>query len=363
MGFKSFFNRLSTVFHIGSHREKKLLKQAQKTNDPTPPPAQPPAEQKEPPPSASLPAKPKYDHTECSFVKLHGQTVAKRPGSLTPDMPFAIEDCEDSNIFIFTPTAQVTVDNVKRCFVYIAPCDGSVFIRDAQDCTFVVACRQFRLRDAQSVRVSLYAATQPVIESSRHARFSCFRYVYPELEVQFALTRLPILLNEWSNIYDFTASSGRNWSVEPQLDSALFPRPPADSGVTPDFTAPSVVPPTLGTLPRSNPGSVIFLSFATPSATAEMMRRLRSHIIIVRIKERTYLPADIPLLFGHIFEPTILGLVAQKDRVIAAELEGTETNALLLLENSNPPLPDLHAIYFSRNREAAVKELKLFFGG
>ncbi|KAI8585432.1 tubulin binding cofactor C-domain-containing protein [Geranomyces variabilis] len=361
MGFKSFFKRLSAVFQIGGSRAKKP---AQKTTDPPPPaPVQQRPPEPQPPAAATTPAKPKYDPAECTFAKLNNQTVAKRPGQLTPDMPFAIEDCEDSNIFIFTPTAQVTVDNVKRCFIFIAPCDGSVFIRDAQECTFVVACRQFRLRDAKSVRVSLYAATQPVIESSRHIRFSCFRYVYPELEAQFALTRLPILFNEWSNVYDFTATTGQNWTVEPQLDPNLFPPPPPDLNVNPTFAAPNVVPQTLGALPRSTLGSMIFLSFATPPATAEMLRRLRGHITIIRIKERTYLPVDIPLLFGHITDPTILQLVAQKDRVIAAELEGTETNALLLLENSNPPLAEMHAIYFSRSREAAGKELKLFFGG
>ncbi|TPX60433.1 hypothetical protein PhCBS80983_g01775 [Powellomyces hirtus] len=372
MGFKSLFQRLKVVFRVAPSQNAPPNPKPKKQKKPKrPPPASaspnPEITITAPTPTHAQPPKsplvrPKYNPEECTFAKLQGKTVAKAPGQITSDTPFTIEDCEDSNIFILTPTAQVTIDCVKRCFIFIAPCDGSVFIRDAEECTFVVASRQFRVRDARALHISLYAATQPVIETSRHVRFSCFRYVYAGLADQFAGTKLPLLLNEWSNIYDFSATKGDNWALEPQLDPTTYPAPPPDT-VTPDWDAPNVVPHTLGALPRSKNGSMILLSFTTPSTTAEMLRRLRGHITIVQIRERAYSESDVPLLFGHITDTDVLRLVKQKGRCIAAELEGTETNALLLLENSRPPLADLHCIYFSRSRESASKELRLFFGG
>ena len=48
----------------------------------------------------------------------------------------------------------------------------------------------------------------------------------PARQDQFSLANLPTLLNEWSDVYDFTASKGANWALESPLvmpfSAALF---------------------------------------------------------------------------------------------------------------------------------------------
>lgn len=56
-----------------------------------------------------------------------------------------------------------------------------MFVRDTIDSTVLVACGQFRVRDCTSLRISLFCSTQPVIESSRELKFSCYQLYYNQL--------------------------------------------------------------------------------------------------------------------------------------------------------------------------------------
>ena len=63
-------------------------------------------------------------------------------------------------------------------------CVCSLFMRDCQQCRFVLACQQFRTRDCRHIDAFFLCESQPIIESSTKMRFACFRYYYPELEGQ-----------------------------------------------------------------------------------------------------------------------------------------------------------------------------------
>ena len=58
----------------------------------------------------------------------------------------------------------------------------SLFIRDCQQCRFVLACQQFRTRDCRLIDAFFLCESQPIIESSSKMKFACFKYFYPELE-------------------------------------------------------------------------------------------------------------------------------------------------------------------------------------
>jgi protein XRP2 len=78
----------------------------------------------------------------------------------------------------------------------------------------VAACGQFRTRDCSKIDIFLYCATQPIIEASRHLRFACFQFWYPELRNQFRSAGLSPFNNLWWNIHDFTPGEGsENWSL------------------------------------------------------------------------------------------------------------------------------------------------------
>lgn len=154
-----------------------------------------------------------YDPADFMFSKIVNGTSVKLPKSIPNGMPINIEDCESSSIFIYDVTAQVMVDSCKSCFIFIGPSEGSIFIRDCKDCIIVCASQQFRMRDCENIKLSMYVSSQPIIETSTLIDIGSFWYNYPELKNQFAKANLPIIKNEWWNIYDFNDKTGKNWKV------------------------------------------------------------------------------------------------------------------------------------------------------
>ena len=55
------------------------------------------------------------------------------------------------------------------------------------DCQCVIACQQFRMKNSKRCTISLFTATQPVIESSSKIKFACFQCQYPQLKSKFVL--------------------------------------------------------------------------------------------------------------------------------------------------------------------------------
>lgn len=59
---------------------------------------------------------------------------------------FSCDNLVDCDVFILDFSSQVQIDDCKNCRFFIGPVDGSFFVRNSTNCTFTVACRQFRAR-------------------------------------------------------------------------------------------------------------------------------------------------------------------------------------------------------------------------
>lgn len=46
---------------------------------------------------------------------------------------FAIKNCSNCEIYLYDHFAQVFVDDLKNCKVFIGPTEGSIFVRDCED--------------------------------------------------------------------------------------------------------------------------------------------------------------------------------------------------------------------------------------
>ena len=118
---------------------------------------------------------------------------------------FVIQNCENSNIYLFDHINTVTIDDCKNCKMFIGPTkvhgtliltliywlnksfdlnrkhisqfhdstnyQGAIFLRDCSDCVVVVACGQFRTRDCRNIETFLCCSTQPIIESTVKIRW------------------------------------------------------------------------------------------------------------------------------------------------------------------------------------------------
>ena len=98
------------------------------------------------------------------------ETLVKQSGSIQ-GQPFIIANCKNCSIRIFDHCDQVQIDDVEGCQILIGASSGSIFIRNTKNCSFTVACKQFRARDCIHCTVHLHCDTEPIIETSSHMRY------------------------------------------------------------------------------------------------------------------------------------------------------------------------------------------------
>ena len=80
--------------------------------------------------------------SEYTFTQLKNVCIQKEPNTLH-DYPLVIEDCLKVTFYILDISSQITIDACKECIFILGPCEGSIFIRDVEDCTFILAVQYF----------------------------------------------------------------------------------------------------------------------------------------------------------------------------------------------------------------------------
>ena len=134
----------------------------------------------------------------------------------------------------------MTIDDCKRCVVVIGPTEGSIFIRDSEDCKCVFMCRQYRSRDCVNVDTHLHVTTRPIIETSANMRFACFDFHYDKLEAQMATAGISRFQNFWSHVFNFNPETHATWSLmDPKITafSQLIGGAYGTGAELPDFPA------------------------------------------------------------------------------------------------------------------------------
>ncbi|KAG2487437.1 hypothetical protein HYH03_014004 [Edaphochlamys debaryana] len=81
---------------------------------------------------------------------------------------------------------------------------------------------ELRTRDCKDLRISLYCATQPSIETSTGITFSCWRGAYPGLGEHFKRARLDPAKNNWTQVYDFNSKDDLG-APHYSLDESVHP--------------------------------------------------------------------------------------------------------------------------------------------
>ena len=111
---------------------------------------------------------------------------------------FLIEDSSDCNVYLLDKLAALTVDSIKNCVVVTGPVEGSAFLRDCENCTFVVAAGQIRTRDCKNCKIFLFSGTEPVIEASKGMEIGCYGLQYFEIANHFEKAGMSVFNNKWS---------------------------------------------------------------------------------------------------------------------------------------------------------------------
>jgi len=145
----------------------------------------------------------KYEmETNYTFRNKTSERLIKTPGSIQ-GQPFNIINCQNCELVVLDHCDQVQIDDTKSCKIFIGASSESIFVRDCQDCTFTVACKQLRTRDCTNCTFYLYSKTEPIIETSDCITFACFNGAYPGHEKSMAEADLNPKNNLWFAVYDF----------------------------------------------------------------------------------------------------------------------------------------------------------------
>ncbi|XP_059161923.1 protein XRP2-like [Physella acuta] len=263
-----------------------------------------------------------------------GETVVKKAGDVNGEQ-IVIQNCQDSNIYVFDHIATVSVDDCINCNIFLGPIKASVFIRDCKQCKIVVACQQYRTRDCFQIETYLLCGTQPIIESSSRMKFACFMFYYTQLESQFKSAGLSIFNNNWSNIHDFTPVPGEesNFSYTDAKLADFFPVPKGE-----DYDAmqisldedKSVIPITWGKRRKISSESCLIVFFNDGGSNDRAVKLIHTvkthnpHCILVQTKEVTMGPEDSKRVFGT----ESYAKAVQQGHVIGLEINGDGCVAL-----------------------------------
>lgn len=143
-----------------------------------------------------------------------GETICKDPDSIRGSS-FAIENLNECTVYVMDHSSQMTVDNVRKSFLFVGPVQGSFFLRDCSDSVICVACRQFRTKNVQRCTIFLYCSSRPSIEYTKEIKLAPYNFAYPHQDQHFRLANLNPLVNDWMNVHDFNASSEVHWTELP----------------------------------------------------------------------------------------------------------------------------------------------------
>lgn len=120
-----------------------------------------------------------------------------------------LDSLSDSEVYICTPSAQVTADECKRCIFMFGPIESSLFIRNCEDCIVWVSCQQLRTRDCKRCTFFLYSKTEPIIESSEDLTFAPWSASYPGCTRHFEMLKFDPRRNMWNALFDFTGKADK----------------------------------------------------------------------------------------------------------------------------------------------------------
>lgn len=135
-----------------------------------------------------------------------------------------LANLSDCTVHVMGVCGNMTIRGLRQCKVYAHPIAGSVWMKDCEECDFVLACRQLRIHQTLNCRLGLHVASSPIIEHSTGICVAPYPLDYTELTDEFRKSGLHRDINLWSEVEDFSHPNKRlttgspNWSILPESE-------------------------------------------------------------------------------------------------------------------------------------------------
>ena len=157
-------------------------------------------------------ARKRPDPADYRFENKSEETLTREPGQIAP-YDFAINTLDKCVVYLMDKIAQVTVDKVTNSRLHFGPVEGSIFLRDCENCVVTVCCGQFRCKNCTNLYIFLYSDSDPSIEYSSGLVFGPYNFSYPLQDEHLSQAKLEVDHDLWSQIFDFNKSEEEHWRI------------------------------------------------------------------------------------------------------------------------------------------------------
>ena len=160
--------------------------------------------------------KKKIDRSIFEQKDKQNETIERVHGQINGNQ-FTCDRLDNCKVYVHDFCDSMTIDNCNDSVFILSAVRGSIFIRNCNNCKFVMVCGQFRCRDCIDCDFFMQVKTGPVVESSTNSRIGCATISYPELLEDMAAAKLIPTRNEWTDVHDFTPSQGNYYLTDERL--------------------------------------------------------------------------------------------------------------------------------------------------
>ena len=115
--------------------------------------------------------------------------------------------------YIILPSLEnAIIDNCEDCWIFIGPCQSTVFVRNCRNVKIRAICQQLRLEDSCDVVVEAIVGVQPVLENSYNVKFHSLSCSLPlQMLTNADKAGINCLENQVYESYDFTPRKTPNF--------------------------------------------------------------------------------------------------------------------------------------------------------
>lgn len=117
-------------------------------------------------------------------------------------------------IIILDYSGQIEIQECSSCYLFLAPCKGSIIVRNCINMNIVSASAQIRITNVTKSNFFVFTPALIAIESSKEITLGTFFIEYMELPEMFQKAKLNIWENTWSEYHLFTKDSDVTYANE-----------------------------------------------------------------------------------------------------------------------------------------------------
>lgn len=136
------------------------------------------------------------------FQDKSNETLIMEPSEML-DRQLNLQNLTNCTVKVLGNPGAIQASNLTNCKVLIGPTSRSAFIKQSENCEFVLACQQVRIHDTEDTKFYLHVTGSAIIESCKNVGFAPYNLEYSGLDEHYKSSGLDRGVNKWDDVQDF----------------------------------------------------------------------------------------------------------------------------------------------------------------